>query len=198
MRKVSLFAEDFGHEAVIAPLARCVAAQYGTEVAVRSVSVRGGFGCVQTELKDYVADLMKYKESLPDLIVVATDANCTGYIPRLRNLQGITEKIRDRVVYAVPDPHVERWLLRDPAAFKAVLGKPCKLPKEKCGRDRYKKLLVEAVRDAGTTPLLGGMEYAGDIVGQMDLRPTAESGDFGSLLQELHARFRLWKGHELP
>jgi hypothetical protein len=198
MRKVSLFAEDFGHEAVIAPLVRRVAAQCGAEVAVRSVSVRGGFGLVQTELAEYVADLLKYKESLPDLIVVATDANCTGYIHRRKILQGITEEIRDRVVYAIPDPHVERWLLRDPAAFKAVLGKPCKLPKEKCGRDRYKKLLVEAVRDTGAAPPLGGMEYAGDIVEQMDLRPTAENDDFGSLLQELHARIRLWKTHQLP
>lgn len=192
MRSVSLFAEDYGHEAVLTPLIDNVAKQYGIQVKIRPVSVRRGFGKVELELEQYVKDLLRYQEELPDLVVVATDADCDGFASRRQRLQRITDLVKDRVVYAVPDPHIERWLLLDPAAFKAALGSPCKAPDQKCDRSRYKALLIKAVRDAGATPLLGGMEHAEDIVRNMELGPTSKAKDLGSLLQELHARFRLW------
>ncbi len=192
MRNISLFAEDFGHEAVLVPLIGCVAAQYEVEANVRPVSVRGGFGQVAAELEEYVQALLRFKESLPDLVVIATDANCEGFRSRRDGLRQIAKPIDDRVVYAVPDPHVERWLLRDPAAFKAVLGTPCKIPDQKCGRDRYKSLLIQAVRAAGAAPLPEGMEYAEDLVRQMDLGPTTKDDDFCAFLQDLHTHFRWW------
>jgi hypothetical protein len=192
MRSISLFAKDFGHEAVLVPIIDRVAAQYEVKAKVRPVSVRGGFGRVASELKEYVEALLKYSESLPDLVVVATDANCDGFRLRRNGLRDAAKPIEDRVVYAVPDPHVERWLLRDPAAFKSVLGTPCKIPDQKCDRDRYKSLLIQAIRAAGASPLIGGMEYADDIVRQMDLGPTTKDDDFCAFLQDLHARFRLW------
>ena len=192
MRRIDLFAEDAGHETVLVPLLQRFAEYYGVEIKVRPVSVRGGYGRVETELKEYVKDLFKYQRDLPDLVVVATDANCSGFQKRRRRLQDTVESIRDRVAFAVPDPHVERWLLRDPAAFKAALGRACRQPDQKCDRDRYKALLRDAVRDAGLAPLLGGMEHAEDIVRHMSLKPTAGNDDFGEFLQELHARFRRW------
>jgi len=192
MRSISLFAEDFGHEAVLVPMIDCLAARYEVKAKVRPISVRGGFGKVAAELKEYVQALLKYRESLPDLVVVATDANCEGFRSRRDGLRETAQPIEDRVVYAVPDPHVERWLLRDPAAFKSVLATPCKIPDQKCDRDRYKSLLIQAIRAAGASPLIGGMEYADDIVRQMDLGPTTKDDDFCAFLQDLHARFRLW------
>jgi hypothetical protein len=61
---------------------------------------------------------------------------------------------------AVPDPHIERWLLLDGAAFKAVFGEGCDAPDLKCSRDRYKSRLIEAIRGTGVTPNLGGLEFA--------------------------------------
>lgn len=192
MRSISLFAEDFGHEAVLVPLIVRVAQQYRVEVKVRRLSVRGGFPRVAFELDQYVKDLLRFRETLPHLVVVATDANCDGFSQRRAQLVEPAKPIVDRVAYAVPDPHIERWLLRDPAAFRAALGIACDPPDQKCDRDRYKKLLIQAVCAAGATPLLGGLEYAEDIVGHMNLGPTTTSDDFGDFLQELHARFRLW------
>jgi len=192
MRRIDLFAEDAGHEAVLVPLLQRVAERYGVRIKVRSVSVRGGYGKVETELKEYVKDLLKYQQDLPDLVVVATDANCSGFQQRRKRLQGTIESIRDIVAFAVPDPHVERWLLRDPSAFKAALGRSCRQPDQKCDRNRYKALLRDAVREAGAAPLLGGLEHAEDIVQHMDLDPTSRNDDFGEFLQELHARFRRW------
>lgn len=73
-------------------------------------------------------------------------------------------------VKAVPDPHVERWLLLDGAAFRGVLGRGCDAPDQKCDRGRYKELLARAIYDAGVAPSLGGIELAEDIVAAMDLK----------------------------
>ena len=42
-----------------------------------------------------------------------------------------TQRARAPVVLAVPDPHVERWLLLDGAAFKAAVGHGCDAPDQK-------------------------------------------------------------------
>ena len=192
MRKISFFGEDEGHRVFLVPLIKRIASEYDVPVAVREYSVRGGFGKVENELGEYVRDLLRFEEDLPDLVVVATDANCSGFRKRRQKLEEAAERIKDRVVYAVPDPHIERWMLIDAAAFNAVLGNPCSAPDQKCGRDRYKMLLSQAVRDAGVTPLLGGMEHAEDIVREMDLKHAGKGDDLRDLLQQLQARFRLW------
>ena len=74
------------------------------------------------------------------------DANCQGYLKRRQELEPAVEYCGCKVVYAIPDPHIERWLLLDSAAFKAVLGRGCDAPKQKCERKRYKRLLLDAVR----------------------------------------------------
>ena len=97
-------------------------------------------------------------------------------------------------MYAIPDPHIERWLLLDSAAFKAVLGRGCDVPQQKCERRRFKRLLLEAVRATGVTPLLGGIEYTEPLVKAMDLR-RLESADesLGRLLKDLHILFKTWE-----
>ena len=192
MRKVSFFGEDEGHRAFLVPLIERIASEYHVPIAVREYSVRGGFGKVEGKVGEYVRDLLRFEEDLPDLVVVATDANCSGFRKRRQKLEEAAERIKDRVVYAIPDPHIERWMLIDAAAFKAVLGKPCSAPDQKCGRDQYKMLLSQAIREAGVTPLLGGMEHAEDIVREMDLRHASQGDDFGNLLQQLRAHFRHW------
>jgi hypothetical protein len=197
MPRISVFAEDYGHEAFLRPVLERIAAEYDVPVTVTPFSVRGGFGKVAEELKEYVRDLLGYRENLPDLVIVATDANCEGFKKRRKQFQETAEPIHDRLVFAVPDPHVERWLLLDSAAFKQVLGKACTAPDQKCNRDRYKSLLARAVVDSGATPLLGGMEYAEDIVRAMDFdRVQREDESLGALLEELHSRFRAW--HAAP
>jgi hypothetical protein len=197
MRRISLFAEDYGHEAFLRPLLDRLADEYGVPTTVQPFSVRGGHGKVAEELREYVTDLMAYKQNLPDVVLVATDANCLGFSQRRKQFQETSKPVRDQVVFAVPDPHVERWLLLDSAAFKQVLGKACAAPDQKCDRDRYKSLLAQAVIESGATPLLGGMEYAEDIVRAMDLkRMQKQDESLGDLLNELHARFRAWSEEE--
>jgi endonuclease YncB( thermonuclease family) len=80
----------------------------------------------------------------------------------------------------------------DGAAFKRVLGTGCQAPNQKCERDRYKRLLAEAVRGAGVVPVLGGIEYAEDLVAEMDIAVARGDRSFDQFLSALHDVFRAW------
>ena len=126
------------------------------------------------------------------VIVGATDANCQGFRDRVRTVD--PQNPPAPVVLAVPDPHVERWLLLDGAAFKVVFGQGCEAPDRKCSRNRYKDLLITAIRDAGRTTYLGGIEYAEDIVRHMDIDRAARTDSaLRSFIESLRTTFRGWK-----
>ncbi len=194
MRDVALFVEDAAHETVLQALVRRLAEEHDVEVAFRSYSVRGGAGKVVKELVRFLRDLKRGHRTLPDLLIVGRDANCQGLLKRRQELEPLGKLCGCQAVYAIPDPHIERWLLLDSAAFKAVLGRGCEAPQQKCERKRYKRLLIEAVRAAGVTPLLGGIEHAEAIVAAMHLQ-SLESADesLGRLLKDLRSIFNSWK-----
>lgn len=193
MRNVSLFVEDFGHQEVISAFVERYGREYGVELIIHPYNVRGGKGKMVTELKQYVRDLSRADGSLPDLLIVGCDANCKGIAECRRGLESGLGQYSGKVVYAIPDPHIERWLLLDSAAFKIVLGRGCAAPDHKCERDRYKNLLLNAVRAAGLRPLIGGIEHAEAIIQEMDLQRMMKSGDsLGDFLEELRTVFGEW------
>lgn len=194
MRKILLFVEDFGHEEILSAVISRLAQEYKIEVAINSRSATGGHGRVLKELKLYVGRLEQEPGNLPDLLVVATDANCNSYSKRKKSLnETLPRTIQDFTVYAIPDPHIERWLLIDSSAFRAVLGKGCAAPPAKCERALYKRLLIEAIRDAGLTPLVGGIEHARDLVKHMDFGYVERTDNsFGRFLREMQDKFREW------
>ena len=173
MREIALFVEDHAHRQVIGALVQRIAAECSVAVQLDWRSVVGGHGKVRTELANYLRDLKRQGGSYPDLIVVATDANCKGMNERVREITSVESPAP--MIFAIPDPHIERWLLLDGVAFKAVFGKGCAAPDRKCDRGRYKQRLVEAIRDAGTIPILGGIEHAQDIVAQIDLNRASQA-----------------------
>lgn len=193
-RDVFAFAEDAGHERFMQPLIQRLSAEYAIGVSVTLCSARGGHGKVLSELEQFIRDLRRSRDSLPDLIIVATDGNCKGYPHRRQELDSVAGGLGEFVVYAIPDPHIERWLLLDSAAFKEVLGRGCDAPDQKCERDRYKALLRQAVRATGVAPLLGGLEYAEDLVRAMDLeRVERADPSLGRLLSGLREKFAGWR-----
>lgn len=98
------------------------------------------------------------------------------------------------MILAVPDPHIERWLLLDGAAFKAVFGKGCGAPDQKCERDRYKQLLIRAISATGVEPSLGGIEFAEDLVRNMDIDRAAHADrSLERFVNELRAVFHGWQ-----
>ena len=142
MREIVLFVEDFAHRQVIGALVRLLAGELDLDVRLDWRSARRGYGRVVRELNDYLRDLGRQGGPSPDLIIVATDANCKGLNERIREF-GEPEAPAPMIL-AIPDPHIERWLLLDGAAFKAVFGRGCDAPDQKCDRGRYKQRLIEA------------------------------------------------------
>ncbi len=193
MRNIVLFTEDYGHEEFLKALVERLSRENNVPVKITPRNARGGYGKVVTELQIFLRDLEHAREDLPDLLIVATDANCKRYANRRREIEKINEKFKDFTVYAIPDPHIERWLLLDSAAFKTVLGNGCDKPDQKCSRDRFKQLLLKAMRNAGVIPPLGGVEYAEDIVNAMDLqRMENANASLGRFLKDLQSKFKEW------
>lgn len=188
MPKAVLFVEDYGHAAFLVPVVRRIAEEAGVDAEIDCRSAQGGKGKALSELKDFLQELASgTRLGVPELLVVAIDANCKGCGKKLREInECVPGQFRSFAVYAIPDPHIERWLLLDSQAFKRILGTGCKAPKEKCEKDRYKNLLAEAVQQAGVNPLIGGLEHAKDIVQEMDLgRACKADPSFEKFVSEL-------------
>lgn len=187
--QILLFVEDSGHEGVLTALINRLAAERGIRVDIEPRSVIGGHGQAIASLKRYIRDVVTGDAPLPEVLVVAIDSNCKGLAARRREIEQVVPSAvipPERLVLAIPDPHVERWLLLDSSAVKAVLGKGCPAPDNKCDRDRYKQQLAQAVRGAGVEPLLGGIEYAEDIVTAMDLgRLELSDASLGATIRQL-------------
>lgn len=191
MRKVVLLAEDICHRDFLEALILRMAVREGIEVRVIPLSTQGGYGKAISETKRYVRDIDRGVCSPPDLLVVATDSNCKGRTERSNALAAATTGCVCPILHAIPDPHIERWLLQDSTAFKRVFGKGCSAPDHKCERGRYKSLLLEAVRDAGIWPPLGGVEYAGDLAREMDLDAIRDDS-LRRFVDDIRRVFRQW------
>ena len=191
MREIAIFCEDNAHKVIVGALIQRIAQDYQVEVTMEWRNTTRGYGKVVQEFKDYLLDLQHHRASMPALIGVATDTNCKGRQERKHavgpSISGIP------LIYALPEPHVERWLLLDGAAFKEVCGTGCDAPDLKCDRDRYKKLLVESVSAAGIQPLIGGIELAEDIIAHIDIRRAQRADEsFKQFTEDLHTCFHNW------
>ncbi len=195
MHSIVLFVEDYAHEEFLACLLRRLAKEHDVDIGdLVWLNTRKGHGAVIKELRQFLRDLQRGRADSYDLIVVATDANCKGFNHRVKEIMDVTRNVPIPVVCAVPDPHIERWLLLDSAAFKEVFGRGCHAPDQKCERHRYKKALIDAIRDAGVTPSLGGVEFSTDLVDVMDLQRAARvDGSFHRLLDNINEVFSGWK-----
>ena len=192
MRDIALFVEDDAHRLFIGPLVERLARERGAAVRLDWRNAVGGHGKAATEFRRYLRDLERQGGPPPGLIVVATDANCGG--PPAREREFSAAAAPAPIVRAIPDPHIERWLLLDGAAFKRVFGRGCEAPDSKCERDRYKRLLNEAIHAAGVASSLGGMEFAEDVAHEIDLARAARADrSFARFVDALDAVFREWR-----
>lgn len=192
MREVALFVEDNGHRQIIGALVERTAADSGIELRLDWRNARHGHGAVARELSEYLRDLRLQGGHLPDLIIVATDANCRGMNERIRELS--QPDAPPPMIVAVPDPHVERWLLLDGAAFRAVFGKGCDAPDRKCSRHLYKQRLREAISATGINPLFGGVEYADEVMREINIERAARADrSFKRFVDDLRNIFGSWE-----
>ncbi len=196
-RSILLFCEDSFHEKFVAALIHRFNQDYGLNAIVRSYSARGGLPRVHAEFRLFLDYLKRQSDGAPDCIVVVADANCFGFNDRKQLLEKALAQhagFEQLVCYAIPDPHIERWMLVDSAAFKEVFGRGCTLPSVKCAKGEYKKLLLTEIKKSRIDPPLGGEEYAEDIVAAMDLaKAEIEEPSLGLFLKALKGKFNAWK-----
>jgi hypothetical protein len=166
MLKVMLFCKDFGLKEVLTTLLQRFGEEYRLTLEIEERSVTGGHGKAITELQRFIREQLRYKQFLTlPILVLGIDANSQGYQQQVKQLKSLKE-ISDlkkvapavNIVYAVPDPHVERWLLLDPAAFKIVFGTGYTPTKDQGRKDEYKQQLREALKQMGLKPTMGGLE----------------------------------------
>jgi hypothetical protein len=78
MREIALFVEDHAHYEFLKALIERLAREHDQAITLDWCNVRRGHNAVIQELKQFLRDLVRGRGSYPDLIVVATDANCKG------------------------------------------------------------------------------------------------------------------------
>jgi hypothetical protein len=199
MPSVSLFCEDSFHEKFLGALLRRFEAKHKVGMHARFLSAQGGLPKMHGELRSFLRDLERERRPLPDAIIVVADANCLGYNARKGSLASASEHhgvLQPLISYAIPDPHIERWMLADPAAFQQVFGRGCTLPAIKCAKDEYKRLLRKEIRASGIEAPLGGEEFAEDIVSVMNLAQVqTREPSLGLLLRDLRGLFNRWRAN---
>lgn len=171
-----------------------VAASEGADVRIHIRNAEGGSGRALDSLKRYSADFRRGIDRYLDILVVAIDGNCHGWLKRRQEIEAaVGSEYPGQLVVAIPDPHVELWYLADRTAVARVLEEnfAAEVPPMKCERNRYKDALRTACRRAGVEPTAGGVEYGDEIAAAMDLR-TASGNDesIGRFLDDLEAAIR--------
>lgn len=192
---VDLFVEDRAHEEFVGAIVRRIARQENRQIQLRVRAARGGYPRVLSELDLYQKMAISGLATigLPDILVVAADANCHGLLAKKKAIRRrLKTELKDRTVLAVPDPHVERWYLSDPQVFKQVVGVQPRAEQRKCERKRYKQMLAKAVRDGGHPAILGGIEFAKELADNMDFHRAgrAEPG-FKQFVSDAVSAFKL-------
>ncbi len=198
MPEITVFCEDSFHENFVGAMLRRFESEYLVGSNFRILSARGGLPRRHWEFGEFLRDLGRGRGNLPDLVLVVLDANCLGYSERKQVMDGAVNRypeFQQIVSYGIPDPHIERWMLVDETAFRSVFGRGCTLPALKCAKDEYKRLLLDEIRASGIEPILGGEEYAEDIVMAMNLGYAEVcEPSLGRFLRTLKARFNQWRG----
>src|SRR5438128_11532833 len=121
---VDLFVEDYAHEQFLRALLYRLAREERQPVRVRVRSARGGHGRALAELSLYQQSVLKAPGdmTMPDLLVIAVDANCKRFNAARRDIEASTTMpFKERAIVACPDPHIERWYLADPNSFATLV-----------------------------------------------------------------------------
>jgi hypothetical protein len=197
MPEINVFCEDSFHENFVGAMLRRFESDYHVGSTFRILSARGGLPKMHWEFAEFLRDLGKGRLPRPDSVVVVLDANCLGYNERKQVMEHVVEaypQFQQIISYGIPDPHIELWMLVDEAAFRHVFGRGCTLPALNGAKDEYKRLLLKEIRASGIEPILGGEEYAEDVVNAMNLgQAEVREPSLGLFLKALKAQFNQWR-----
>ncbi|MFO8058627.1 MAG: hypothetical protein R6V10_15180 [bacterium] len=112
-----------------------------------------------------------------DALVVGHDCNCKGKekikkkFSKPAQMAGYPE---DRIIYALPDPYIERWYLADPRALLETIEgseSPGEIPyvHKKGKQTFYKDKMDETLQKNGIRSPLAGAELGDQIAERVDI-----------------------------
>ncbi len=166
---IGLFMEDIAHEKFITSLVERIASESGTKVEFDVRNATRGIPQMRGELRRFLRDHTQIGNSIFDILIIVQDADHNSEAETKNEIQRHIERIGypGETIVAVPDPHIEAWYLADPISIQAIGGSQnlIQTPQGDSEKDRYKRELSRAFPYAP----LGGIEYADEIVMNMDL-----------------------------
>ncbi len=201
--RILYFLEDRAQEGFITALVKRVAREESidTDSLIHDIRSSHGGSKVIIEFRNFMKDTRRVGATGTDIgfLVVAIDGNRYGHKRRVEQLKKCIKSnhpFNERVIYAVPDPHIERWYLFDQKAFKKGVGldKAPDLPAYECKKkDYYKKVLNQALKESNVNTLLGGAEYAEKIVDNItDLKSLGQqNAGFKVFVEDLRRIFKM-------
>ncbi len=190
-RNIVLAVEDRAHETVILSLVNRIVLDCGGAPSDWTAKVLPSGPGSQSLIaaKEYAKRCQQQIGQAVDLFIVASDSNCVGFVEKKGQISQLVSGYPGRIALALPDPHVERWLLLDPKAFKEGVGlsKGIPAPAYKCDQDHYKKIISQALRNDGIVPQLAGREFAPAIIRKMDFNIARKQTDFDEFYTSVRA-----------
>ena len=192
-RTIALALEDRAHEMVIGALLARIFSNEGQNLhdwELVVLSNRGGHSLKQAS--EY-AKKCRGAEETCDLLVVASDANCSTFVEKRNQVQKLLKHYAGQFALALPDPHIEHWLLLDPSAFQQAVGirHGIVLPDYKCEKNYYKTELNCLLQSEGIVPeYSGGIEYAPHIIRHLDIPLARRDTSFDEFYTAVRACLR--------
>jgi len=193
------FFEDIAHENFIRAFVRRIMAENNIEI--REDILTSGRGEYKSKFVEYLRACKKREMFKYDIVILVHDANCKGIAEFKNRIQRDLDKYNYGfpVVFAIPDPYIERWYLLDKEAFvRAVQGD--KYPPDlsyqcsKKHRTFYKEKLREAIRLNDIEPIQGGAEYGERIAWNIDYKQLAQRDrSFNLFISSLEEAKRFFK-----
>ena len=172
---IGYFLEDIAQESFLKALVDKVAKGINVASSLTHAvwNAAGGRGQALDQLRRFVRDVQDGRLRPFHILVIAIDGNCCTYQDRKNEIDRIVlgSKYSGMYVLALPNPHIERWYLLDPSAFREAIGAKSDpiVPGYKCERGLYKHALRAGFQSHGAPPPFIGTEYAPEIVARMNL-----------------------------
>lgn len=181
---IGFFLEDIGQENFIKSLVIRIAEEARFDAGRLTFDVRsasGGSSVAITRFKQFLRECAAVSAAHFDVLIVCIDGDRKGATEVTRQLKEFAERsvYGGIIIYAIPEPHIEKWYLADLSACQQAIGalEQPKCPPLKSEKDRYKRALIDAIRGAGVTPLQGGAEYGAEIAAKMNLYDAGKNDD---------------------
>ncbi len=124
---------------------------------------------MHSELRRFLRDYTNIESALFDILIIVQDADREGETEVKSQIRNIIERTGypGTAIVAVPEPYIEAWYLADPVSIQTISETQnlIQIPQGNNEKDVYKRELSQAF---GYAPL-GGIEYADEIVANMNL-----------------------------